>query len=54
MFKFYSGLCNFSRGHYWGTFVWFNSLHPSQQFFSHMRMGLPVLNQYKAADKVSC
>ena len=34
----------------------FDALHPSQQFFSHVRMisCLPVLNQYKAADKVSC
>ena len=35
-------------------FVWFDSLCPSLQFFSHVGMGLPGLNQYKAADKVSC
>ena len=37
-------------------FVWFDSLcklRPSQQFFSHVRIGLPGSNQYKAADKVS-
>ena len=27
-------------------FVWFDSLHPSQQFFSYVGMGLPGLNQY--------
>ena len=27
-------------------FVWFDSLRPSQQFFSYVRMGLPGLNQY--------
>ena len=27
------------------VFVWFDSLCPSQQFFSHVGMGLPVLNQ---------
>ena len=26
-------------------FVYFDSLHPSQQFFSHDRTGLPGLNQ---------
>ena len=26
-------------------FVCFDCLHPSQQFFSHVRMGLPWLNQ---------
>ena len=30
------------------------SLGPSQQFFSHVRTDLPELNQYLAADKVSC
>ena len=25
---------------------WFDSLHPSQQFFSHVRTGFPGLNQY--------
>ena len=30
------------------------NLHPSRQFFSHVRTGLPGLNQYKAEDKVSC
>ena len=33
---------------------YFNSLHPSEQFFSHVGLGLPGLNQYKAADKVFC
>ena len=32
----------------------FDFLHPSQQFFSRLRTVLPGLNQYKAADKVSC
>ena len=27
-------------------FVCFDSLHPSKQFFSHVGMGLPGLNQY--------
>ena len=27
-------------------FACFDSLHPSQLFFSHIRMGLPGLNQY--------
>ena len=27
-------------------FFWFDSLCPSQQFFSHVRTGLPGLNQY--------
>ena len=27
-------------------FVWFDSLRPSQQFFSYAGMGLPGLNQY--------
>ena len=27
-------------------FVCFDSLHPSQQFFSHVRTGLSGLNQY--------
>ena len=27
-------------------FVWYDSLIPSQQFFSHVIMGLPGLNQY--------
>ena len=31
----------------------FYSLLPSQQFFSHIRTGLPGLNQYYAEDKVS-
>ena len=29
-------------------FVWFDSLHLSQQFFSYVRTGFPGLNQYKA------
>ena len=32
----------------------FDSLHPSQQFFSHAGTGLPGLNQYLAQDKVFC
>ena len=35
-------------------FAWFDSLHPCQLFFSHVETGLPGLNQYSAADKVSC
>ena len=35
-------------------FACFDSLHASQQFFAHVGMGLPGLNQYLAADKVSC
>ena len=37
-------------------FVCFEALHPSQQFFSHVRMisCLPGLNQYWAVYKVSC
>ena len=27
-------------------FVWFDFLHPSQQFSSYVGMGLPGLNQY--------
>ena len=34
--------------------VWFDSLRPSQQFFSHVGTGLPGLNQYQAEDNVSC
>ena len=34
--------------------VWFDSLHPSQQFFSYIRTGLPVLNQYQTRINVSC
>ena len=35
-------------------FVWFDSLHPSQQFFNHVRKGLPGLNQSQPVDSVSC
>ena len=28
------------------TFVWFDSLRPSQQFFSYVGTGLPGMNQY--------
>ena len=35
-------------------FVWFDSLHPSQQFFSHVGTGLRGFNKHYAADKVSC
>ena len=34
----------------YGLFVCFDSLHPSQQFFSHVGTGLPGLKQYYAAD----
>ena len=34
--------------------VFFNSLHLSQQFFSHVWTGIPGFNQYLAEDKVSC
>ena len=50
----------FKTGYIWAKFVLFEVLHPStamamlRQFFSHVRMGLPGLNQYQAADKVSC
>ena len=33
-------------------FVYFDSLGPSQHFFSHVGTGLTGLNQYKAEDKV--
>ena len=33
----------------WSCFVCFNSLPPSQQFFSHVGKDLPGLNQYQAA-----
>ena len=33
--------------------VWFDSLRPSQQFFSYVGMGLPGLNQYFARINVS-
>ena len=35
-------------------FVCFDSLHPSQQIFSHAGTGLLELNQYLAEDNVSC
>ena len=35
-------------------FVWFDSLCPSQQFFSYVGTGLPGLNQYQARINVSC
>ena len=28
------------------VFVWFDSLRPSQQFYSYVGKGLPVLNRY--------
>ena len=40
-----------STKHY---FVCVDSLHPSQQVFSHVGTCLPVLNNYQAEDKVSC
>ena len=33
--------------------VCFDSLHPSQEFFSQVVTGLPGLNHYYAVDKVS-
>ena len=33
---------------------WNYSLHPSQQFFSQVEMGLLGFSQYKAADEVPC
>ena len=50
----------FKTGYIWAQFVLIEVLHPStamvmlRQFFSHVRMGLPGLNQYQAADEVSC
>ena len=38
----------------YNSFVWFDSLCPSQQPFSYVGMGLPGLNQYKARINVSC
>ena len=35
-------------------FVCFESLCPSQHFFSHVGIGLRGLNQYQADDKVYC
>ena len=35
-------------------FVWFDSLCPSQQIFSHVGTDLPGLNHYQAVDKVCC
>ena len=35
-------------------FVCSDCLRPSQQSFSHIGTDLPVLNQYKAEDKVAC
>ena len=35
-------------------FVCVESLCPSQQFCSHVAMGLPELNQYEAEDRVCC
>ena len=34
--------------------AYFDSLHPSQKYFSHVGTGLPGLKKYQAADKVSC
>ena len=42
----------------WSAFEYivyaFDSLRPSQQFFSHFGTDLPGLNQYLALDKVFC
>ena len=35
-------------------FVCFDSLHPNQYFFSHVGMGLPMLNQYSRGINVFC
>ena len=34
--------------------IWFDSLHPSQQFISYVGTALPWLNQYLARINVSC
>ena len=33
--------------------IWVDPLRPGQHFFSHVRTGLPGLDQYYAADEVS-
>ena len=38
----------------YSLFVRFDSLRPSQQFFSYVRTSIPGLNQYLAEYKVSC
>ena len=38
----------------WSTYVWFDSLRPSQQVFSYVGTDLPGLKQYKARINVSC
>ena len=44
-----------ARGHMINCFfVWFDSLRPSQQFFSYVVMGLLGLNKYEARINVSC
>ena len=52
-------MLNSEKGHnsvFFYGFVCFDALRPSQQFCSNVRTisGLPGLNQYYAADKVSC
>ena len=42
-----------SKLHY-SMFVWFDSLRPSQQFFSYVRIDFPLLNQYWARINGSC
>ena len=50
-----SKLCTCIRYiYYHRLIVCFDSLRPSQHFFSHVGKGLPGLNQYEAVDKVSC
>ena len=34
--------------------IWYESLHPSRQFFSYVGTGLPRLNQYQARINVTC
>ena len=34
--------------------IWFDSLQPSQQFFSYVGTGLPELNQYLTRINVVC
>ena len=50
-----AGQTGINQYSYWFClFVWFYSLHPSQQSFSHIGTGLPRLNKYKARINVLC
>ena len=44
----------FDPNHSMILFGWFDSLCPSQQFFSYVRMDIPGLNQYLTRINVSC